>query len=203
MSASYRKLVLVALVLLPSFLFAWHMNAPLFAGFTAWVLNAVMPALFPDTILSVASGEDILLITCRVPSEQAFPLLETRTFAIKLQFYTFALPLYAALAVASEAETGQHLRRLAGGFAAILLYIVASGGIRMLHILYFGLFFPRVEVLPTGELVTQLIHFGHYLTYTVLPMALPVILWAILYQDNFKAIIRLKDAPDDEAQSKS
>ncbi len=188
---SYRRMVLVALVLLPSFLFAWHMNAPMFAYLTAWVLNDVMPHWFPNEVLKLQASGDVVLVFCRVPAENALPMLETRSFALKLQFYSFSLPLFAALAVASEATGWQHTRRLLGGMAAILFYIVASGGIRILHILYFGLFFPRLEVLPTTELTTQLLHFSHYLTYTVLPMALPVILWAVLYRDNFKAIIRL------------
>jgi len=200
---SYRKLVVVALVLLPSFLFAWHMNAPLFAQLTAWTLNHILPGLFPDYVLGLRAADDIVLVSCRVPSEQALPMMEDRSFALKLQLYSFSLPLFAALAVASEASALQHTLRLAGGIGAILIYIVASGAIRVMHILYFGLFFPRVEILPTSEFTTQLIHFGHYLTYTVLPMALPVILWALLYQDNFKAIIRLRTAADERTPDAS
>ncbi len=191
-SLNSKKLILFVLVLLPSFFFAWYMNAHLLARLTAWPLNAVLPQAMPEAVHQINPTDRHLLMLSPIGADPRYSKAPPRggqAVGINLLIYSFSIPLFAALAIASEASSWEHVRRISAGLLLLYLFVVLSATIRVLYLLEFGSRFAHVSPVTEQEALRQLIHHGHYLTVTILPTALPVLLWALMYRKTFLNIV--------------
>jgi hypothetical protein len=169
------------------------MNAPGFAMFTAWALENTLKPAMPKIVLSVGVRVDsnLVVMTKIAPknSTSSEAIKHGQSVAFNLMIYSFSIPLFSALAVASEGSTTQHLWRLFSGNALLLLFVYICAWVRFLYIAQFGAHFQHAHVLPDSPLITHSLKYAHYLTSTILPTALPVLLWTMLYRDTFLELI--------------
>lgn len=208
-SVTPKKLILFVLVLLPSFFFAWYMNSPFLAKLTAWPLDALLPQVLPDAVSRVGpTGRHLGMLS---PIPPATPQPSARgggqIVFVNLLIYSFSIPLFAALAIASEASAWAHVRRVSLGVVLLYLFLVASAAIRILYLLEYGARFAHVSPVTDQEFLRHLIRHGHYLTVTILPTALPILFWAMLYPKSFASLVPFgkpaKTADDDSGPAPS
>lgn len=174
------------LILLPAFLFLWYFAGDALFPALAKLLEPVLRTLWPDTVLSVQpSGRKILILTQLLPPDHVDPVMRPPRRAVMVNpfTYSYGLPLFAALALASSAGWRSHLLRLAIGLPVLILGLIFSVIVSLLYLFQISDGYAGLRVVESAELNEAVVFYAHFLGFNLTPRLLPLLLWVLLYRD--------------------
>lgn len=191
-----RSFVVQLIILLPSLYFAWYASAPLLSYVLAFLLKPLLVSLWPDVVLNVASAESKILIFVKM-----LPLEESRHLAppvsggekgviVNPLSYSYGLPLFLALALASMASFRQHLARMVVGAAVIAAGICFTVAVSLVFALDANPKLQGIRLATDPETNDLLIRYLHFLGFNVVPRMLPLLAWGVLYRETGRAIVQ-------------
>ncbi len=189
---SPKKFILFTLLLLPSFFFAWYTNAHFVAQTSAWSLNQVLPDVFPKVVYKIAPADKHLVLLSLVKPNQTQvdrPTESGQAIEMNLLARSFSLPMFIALAVASEATIVAHVLRILAGLLISYAFVLLSVVAKVLYLLQFDIRFAHIDPVTENLLAGQLILNGYYLSSVVFPALIPIVVWAAFYPATFKALV--------------
>lgn len=179
------------LLLLPAFFFAWYSSLYWLVPLLADLLEPVLRLLWSDRLQDVhASGTHIVVIVRLSAQGTAAVGAAAKGITLNPFTYSYGIPLYAALAIASDATWQQHLTRLLGGLAILILGIGVSIIASLLFMFQFGAGFDRLELFVTPADNDTLVRYVHFLGFNILPRVLPLVLWVLFYREWVALLIR-------------
>lgn len=189
MERPLRSLLIGLLVLLPSFYFAWYFSGPFFAWPIARLTDSVLTWWWPEMIAGVGQAGSKVQILTRVglPEIQA---AAGRGFAFDVMTYSYGIPLFAALAIASDATAPQHLFRLTLGFLVLIAGVFSSLFVSILYVFTFHPDYQGVAALAQLQRHEDQINYLYFLGFMIVPRLLPVLIWVILYRDMLERILK-------------
>jgi hypothetical protein len=189
-------------LLLPILMLAWYQLGPRLIPGLAWLLEPLLQALWPDTVLAVeAAGRKIILIT-QVVEPTGFGLAYTtaRKGVLFNPFtYSYGLPLFAALALASSAAWWRHLIRVTLGLSVLTLGLCFSVAVSVLFLFQFDGIHPGFHALGTKDLNDGFVQYAHFLGFNLVPRVLPLVMWIVLYRDWLSELIQASRGQPAEA----
>jgi len=168
-------------VLLPAAYFVWFALAPWFVLPAALLSSYLSHWIFGDAVTELVQRGVVLDITLRGSAGQA--LTNPAHFQVYAPPLGAGLPLFVAMALASDASVRRHLLNVGAG---IVLLSVGQAVSILFKIA--ATIFSRSPPVVSGEALCSTdclwtILFGaQYFTYMILPGLLPVLLWALLYR---------------------
>lgn len=184
------------LLLLPAFFFAWYSSLYWILPLLADLLEPVLRLLWPDSLVDVLAAGNNLNVIVRL-TEQGAAAAGAAAKGISLNpfSYSYGIPLYAALAIASEASWQEHLARVLGGLVILTLGIGVSILASLLFMFQFGTGFERLTVFASPADNDTLVRYCHFLGFNVLPRVLPLALWLLFYRDWVGVLLRSTRKP--------
>ncbi len=171
------------LVLLPAFFFAWYQTLVWLVPLLADLLDPVLRLVWPTSFVKVqASGASLLVLT-RAVGEAAATGQPNQGVALNPFTYSYSIPLFAALAIASDATWRQHRTRLALGLVVLIAGVCLSILASLLFSFQFEKGFQRLELFGSPAATDTLVRYLHFLGFQLLPRVLPILLWLLLYRE--------------------
>ncbi len=190
-----RSFLLQALILLPSFYFAWYATAALTAAPLAALLEPVLQFIWPDTVQGAFALREKVVLSLQVvlaqPPEAVGAEVVTRGKGIMINplSYSYGIPLFLALAIASDASLGAHLLRVVIGLTILVAGICATVATTLVFALHADPSAEGIRLAADDAFNETLVRYLHFVGFLLLPRALPVVAWALLYRDTVAAII--------------
>jgi hypothetical protein len=178
LASPFGAFVVRILVLLFPFYFAWYQVLPL------------LRLLWPDTLATVKGGGGKIIVVARTVATSGEFDGGLKGIVLNPYTYTYGMPLFFALAVASTASGWKHFFRMSVGFAVLLVGLYLSVVASLMYMFQFDGEFARLKLLETPTANDALVEFIHASGFRVLPRALPVLLWAVLYREWAVEMIR-------------
>lgn len=191
-----RSFIVQLLILLPSLYFAWYAGAPVLAYLLTFLLKPVLLGLWPDVVLNVSAAASKVVILVRMaPAEAAAPLASAaaggeKGVIVNPLSYSYGLPLFFALALASSASWSQHLLRIVVGVAVIAAGICFTVAVSLVFALDANPKLVPIRLASDPETNELLIRYLHFLGFNVVPRVLPLLAWAVLYRETGRAIVQ-------------
>jgi hypothetical protein len=178
------------LVLLPAFFFAWYETLVWLVPLLAGLLDPLLHLCWPTTFVKIQAAGSKLVVIVRLAAEAVSAGQAHKGVVLNPFTYSYGIPLFAALAIASTASSRQHLVRLLVGLgvlaAGVCLSILAS----LLFMFQFDAGFERLQLLGSAPANDTLVRYLHFLGFQILPRVLPIALWILLYRDWLGQLIR-------------
>ncbi|MES9828787.1 MAG: exosortase H-associated membrane protein [Candidatus Thiodiazotropha sp.] len=174
---------------LPFCLLLWYFFAPTLLWPLSILTDWIMVALFPDVIGEVMQlGNEMDVVTSLpLPEEMraGLPLGYTGdlVFTLNPLIYSYGLPLYTALVIASVGEEGEKWRRWLWGLPLLLLVQLWGVSLDILKTLLFKLGAESANQLTFSPLQKEIVALGYQLGYLILPPVMPVMIWAVFFRD--------------------
>jgi hypothetical protein len=185
-----NRFFLHVLLWLPICFGAWYYSSILVTAPLAWVLNQVMTGLFPTIIEHVQQYGNHLTIITRLVMEapNAYgPASGDLLFEVNPLTYSYSIPLYTALLLATPDEESEKMGRWLIGMLVLFAVQVFGLSTSILKTLAFlnedarG----RLGFSPWGyDLVALTYQFG----YLILPPVTPIVIWFGQFQRSFGAL---------------
>jgi hypothetical protein len=178
-------------VLLPAAYFVWFALAPWFV-FPAAILSASLSHwIFADAVMEVVQHGVVLDITLRESpgmAANAAPIGgHGLASAAQLRIYApplgAGLPLFLAMALASDASVARHLFNVGAGMILLSLGQTVSILFKIAATI-FSRSPPAgsVDALCSTDCLWTVVYTAQYFTYMILPGLLPVLVWVLLYR---------------------
>lgn len=180
-------------LLLPAFLFLWFTAGEWLIPGLARMLEPVLIALWPETVLSVeTAGRKLLVVTRLAASVAADPHIVAQRKGVLVNpfTYSYGLPLFAALALASTASWRQHLLRLSIGFGILTLGLCCSILVSLLYLFQHDGDYRGFHAFGGDAWNDMLVAYAHFLGFNLVPRLLPLLLWILLYRDWLWDVMR-------------
>lgn len=192
-SSRLGRFIARVLLWLPVCFAVWYVAGPILTVPLRWVATGVMRLGFGDLVSAVTQNGTLLWMETSLRAGHASTANVASGFldvSVSTLPYTFGLPLLAALILA--APSGQRMRQLAIGYAALLpfhAWSVASDALKQLAITL-G---PGIAS-QTGFIAWQreVIAFAYQFGTLMLPTVVPVVVWVML---NRRFVEGLLEAP--------
>lgn len=172
-----------ALILLAPFFYAWYQTLPWFLPGLAALLEPVLKAAWPDSLVAVNATGGKIVVLVRLIADDAAIGEGMKAVVLNPYTYSYGIPLFSALALASTAGTRQHSVRILLGLLLLAVGLVFSIQASLLFMFQFDEGFQRLSLLGSPSANDSLVIYVHFLGFRVLPRALPVLLWVLLYLD--------------------
>lgn len=187
------------LLLLPLLFFAWYQLLPSIVPMLADLLDPLLRLLWPTSFVKVQAAGAKVAVIARLAAEAAAPGQPYKGVLLNPFTYSYGMPLFAALALATEATWRQQIARLLLGLGLLTVGLCVSIVASLLFMYQFDTGFERLELLSSREANDALVRYVHFLGFLILPRALPLALWILLYRDSLARLIRT--SPADAARS--
>ena len=185
-------------VLLPAAYFVWTVLSPWLLAPVVFLSDAISQWLFSGYVKQVVqAGVFLVIVVVREASEGAtaiqvngVDLKALSAFRVYAPPLGSGMPLFIALALASDASPRRHVVNLGVGIAALFL----GQTISVLFKIAATLFSKIPEFRPSDALCSvdcywSVLYPLQYFTYLILPTMLPVLLWGILYAAYLRALV--------------
>lgn len=178
------------LVLLPSFFFAWYETMPWTVPALAKLLHPLLGFVWSETFVDIKAAGTKLVILARLAADTSPSGEVIKGIVLNPIDYSYGIPLFAALAVASSGTWKQHLRRLLAGLVLLLGGICFSVVASLFFMFQFDAGFERLQVLGSPSANDTLVRYIHFLGFLMTPRVLPLALWILLYRDSLSELWR-------------
>jgi len=183
------------IIWLPLCFAAWYYMAILMTVPVNWLSGFIMPGLFPDWIESIVQqGHSIEVITQFSPAAEAnvaVPAGQTAqlSFDINVLKYSYGIPLYTALILASPGGEETKLTRWIIGMA--ILYLTQAWGVcfEILLIIFYKLGADVTQQLGIAGLQGEMVALGYQLGYLILPGVTPLMLWIGFHREFLSQLV--------------
>ena len=179
------RFALLVLLGLPAMLFAWYCSADYLTRPLTFLLNTAAGLLWPEIFSAFEqSGFTLEVVTRFAPPQRTMtPAGQTGvlTFSINPLIYSYNLPLFAALVVATKEAWSEKLSNLMIG--AGVLIVAQCWGVLFdaLKTILFNLG-PEIGARAGfSPLQMDAVALAYQLGYLIVPPILPILLWALLH----------------------
>lgn len=182
------RFILQVLFWLPLCFAAWYYMAILMTMPVAWLSGLLISLLQPEAIEGVIQrGHELDVLTLLEPAKGAgieapegqVPQL---TFSIDVLKYSYGIPLFTALVLASPGGEEKWTRWI---FGIVILYLVQTWGVyfESLLTLYIKLGTVADQQLVLESVQRELIALGYQLGALILPAVTPLVLWIVFNRE--------------------
>lgn len=176
------------LLWLPICFACWYLMAALFTLPVAWVSHFLLVSLLPEAVRAVEpSGQFLDIVTAIPPPPSAASTAQGQIgeliFEINGLIYSYSLPLFTGLLLASPGSEKQKWLRWT--FGAVVLLLVQAWGVSFdaLKTILFNLGPDAAALVPMGDLGKNLVALGYQFGTLILPAVTPLILWIGLHRE--------------------
>jgi hypothetical protein len=193
-----REFVIPLLVLLPAAYFVWYVLGAWFLFPVAMLSDLLSQWLFPNTVQRVVQDGVFLLVVVTntaggIPSSvppNGSALTAVDAFRVYGPPLGAGIPLFLALAVASDAQVSRHLRNLVVGVVVLLLGQTVSVLLKVTATLFSQVpAFRPASDLCSADCYWTLLYPVQYFSYLILPTLLAIVLWATLYAPTLRLLL--------------
>ncbi len=193
--APLKLLIYQLIFLIPAFYFVWYATGAFTASALAEILRHLFHYLWADYVYALkASGTDIIIYMQNLPlvaqgESAAVISLSKKGIVVNPFTYSYGIPLFLALAIASPATLPQYAIRISTGlvilYAGVCFSIIAS----IIFIMHEtpGIQWPTLA--DSVEINDTLIDYIHFVGFLLIPRVLPLLMWVILYRVAIAEII--------------
>lgn len=186
------------IIILPGAYLVWFVFATFFVVPAAALTALLADWLFSEPAVTVSQHGVFLLIRAQTVSQ--LPVFD--------QFQVYApplgagLPLFLALALASDAAVREHAWRIPLGVLCVVLGQTVSILLKIAAELFSSWPpTPPADAFCSVDCYWMMLYYVQYFTYMVLPGLLPLLVWASLYPAYVRALIgRLLSRADSTAR---
>lgn len=184
-SPTAGNFILPLLVILPAAYLVWYAFAVAFALPAEFLSGWLSQWLFGDVLHRIVRhGVSLVFLV-----DGALPGT-SRQFQVYLPPLGSGLPLFFALALASDAPVRRHVINLLTGWVLLVLGQTVSVMFKVGATIFS--YFPPVtapDALCSTDCYWAMLYYVQYFTYMLLPNLLPVILWAVLYRRYIRSLL--------------
>lgn len=188
-------LIYQLVILLPAFYFAWYATGPYTATALAEILGILFRFFLVDKVYAIhTSGTDIVIYMQNLPrvtigeSTAAFSFAD-KGIVVNPFTYSYGVPLFLALAIASPATLRQYVFRVGSGltilYAGICFSIISS----IIFIMHENPDIQWPNFSADADLNDALVDYIHFVGFLLIPRILPLVIWGILYRESIREII--------------
>ena len=203
----YLSLLGQLLVLLPSFFFAWYQTMAWTVPALAALLKPLLGISWPDTFVEIEAAGKKLVVIARLAAETSSPGRTLKAVVLNPIDYSYGIPLFAGLAIATSATWKQHLSRLLPGLTILTIGICFSVLASLLFMFQFDSGFERLQLLGSPSANDTLVRYIHFLGFQMTPRVLPIALWILLYRNSLSGLWDppniVRKGPNDTLDSRS
>ncbi|NCA69134.1 MAG: hypothetical protein EOM91_03345 [Sphingobacteriia bacterium] len=176
------------LVMLPAFLFLWYQAGPWLVPALVALLEPMLTWLWPDTVIGVEPAGRKLIVITELVSTASIP--PRKGVLVNPFTYSYSLPLFAALALASTASFLRHLLRLAIGMGVLTLGVCFSILVSLLYLFQLDDGYAGLQFSSRAELNEAIVRYAHFLGFNLTPRVLPLLMWILLYREWLAELMR-------------
>lgn len=190
--------VVPLLVLLPAAYFIWYVLGAWFLLPVSMLSGSLSQLLFPDVVQGVVQDGLFLLVVVADSGDGASlagrleGMAPTAVDAFRVYGPPLGagIPLFLALAIASNAPFWRHVRNVVVGIVTLLLGQTLSVMLKIIATLFsqVSAFRPSTD-LCSSDCFWAILYPVQYFTYLILPTLLAILVWAALYAPYLRLLL--------------
>lgn len=181
MSSPVKSLLGWSVVWLPLCFAVWFYLAAVLVAPTGVALNALLPAIAPQTFLEIVQTGYIFdvqtLVPFRVPSGADAGKMGALAITVNPMIYAYGLPLIAGLILATPLSTRRRIAQIGAGVLAMILVQTWGAFWDAMKTVAFNVGPAGATLIQRDGLNRELIALCYQFGYLILPAVVPVVLW--------------------------
>ncbi|MCU7838805.1 MAG: hypothetical protein KZQ94_05450 [Candidatus Thiodiazotropha sp. (ex Troendleina suluensis)] len=189
------RFALLVIIWLPLCLLIWYFLAPTMTWPLAFLIDWILPMLFPRSIAGIDQLGDRLDVVTNLPLPKEV-LLQLPpgsegdlVFTINPLIYSYGLPLYTAMLIAVPGVEEVKWHNLMVGLPWLLVAQVWGVSFDILKTLLFTMGPEITQHMAFTSLSMEIVALGYQLGYLILPPVLPVAIWVVLHRGYLSMLV--------------